>query len=76
MKKNIHIIKALSKAINEGDLEAFHKIIGLYISSVDEAELAKTSKLSIATIRRVATGSNNNMRTLFKVTAAIQSHWT
>lgn len=71
MKKNIHIVKVLSKAINEGDLEAFHKIIGGYISSVDEEELAKSSKLPIATIRSVASGTNYNIRTLFNITSAI-----
>lgn len=87
LKKNIKLIKidpseffndqklvaqALSDAIIEGDIEAFQEIIGGYLSSINKEELARISKLPIATIRRVASGTNYNIETLMKITAAIR----
>lgn len=87
MKKNIKLIEidpsdffrnqslvgqSLAEAIIEGDIEAFQEIIGGYINSINEEELARISKLPIATIRRVASGTNYNIETLMKITAAIR----
>ena len=87
MKKNIKLIEidpsdffrnqsmvgqSLAEAIIEGDIEAFQEIIGGYINSINEEKLARISKLPIATIRRVASGTNYNIETLMKITAAIR----
>ena len=66
------VAKALSEALIEGDKEAFHEIITGYLGVINKEELARVSKLPIATIRRVAAGSNYNIETLLKITAAIR----
>lgn len=66
------VAQALSEAIIDGDIEAFQEIIGGYLSSINKEELARISKLPIATIRRVASGTNYNIETLMKITAAIR----
>lgn len=65
------ITRALSQALIEGDQEAFQDIIMGYMNIINKEKLAKVSKLPIATIRRVAAGSNCNIETLLKITAAI-----
>jgi len=70
-KKHRKVAKALSEAIIEGDKEAFQEIIIGYLSIINKEELARISKLPIATIRRVAAGSNYNIETLLKITAAL-----
>jgi predicted transcriptional regulator len=42
-----------------------------YLSVVNKEELARSANLPIATIRRVAAGSNYNIETLLKITSAI-----
>lgn len=66
------VAEALSEAIIDGDIEAFQEIIGGYLSIINKEELARVSKLPIATVRRVAAGSNYNIETLLKITAAIR----
>jgi DNA-binding phage protein len=68
-----NVAKALSEALIDGDIEAFKEIIGGYLSVINKDELARKSKLPIATIRRVAAGSNYNIETLLKITAAIKN---
>ena len=71
LKNQNLIAKALSEALIDGDKEAFQEIIIGYLGIVNKEELARISKLPIATIRRVAAGSNYNIETLLKITAAI-----
>jgi predicted transcriptional regulator len=88
LKKNVKLFKitpkdfsrseekvtlALSQALMEGDREAFQEIIMGYLSIINKDELSRISKLPIATIRRVAAGSNYNIETLLKITAAIKN---
>lgn len=65
------LAKALSEALIEGDKEAFQEIISAYLSIINKEELSRKSKVPIATIRRMAAGSNYNIETLLKITAAI-----
>lgn len=65
------VSKALSIAILEGDKEAFHDIISGFLSVINKEELARRSKVPIATIRRMAAGSNFNVDSMLKVTSAI-----
>ena len=71
-KNQNDVAKALSEALLEGDKEAFQEIIIGYLGIINKEELARISKLPIATIRRVAAGSNYNIETLLKITAAIR----
>ncbi|MBI2519293.1 MAG: hypothetical protein HYV97_02700 [Bdellovibrio sp.] len=48
------IAEALSQAILDGDKEAFHEIIAGHLSIINKEELARRSKVPIATIRRMA----------------------
>ncbi len=70
-KHKQNLAKALSEAILSGDLSTFQEIIQGYLAVINKDELARVSKLPIATIRRVAAGSNYNIETLLKITAAI-----
>lgn len=70
LNKN-NVVRGLTEALLEGDIEAFHEIIQGYLSVINKEELSRKSKLPIATIRRVAAGSNYNVETLMKITAAI-----
>lgn len=63
---------ALSMAILEGDQVAFHDIISGYLSVVNKEELARRSKVPIATIRRMAAGANFNINNMLKVISAIK----
>jgi hypothetical protein len=65
------IAQALSEAILEGDKKSFHEIIAGYLSVINKEELARRSKVPIATIRRMAAGANFNIDNMFKVTSAI-----
>jgi len=65
------VADALSQAILEGDNEAFHEIISGYLSVINKEELSRRSKVPIATIRRMAAGSNFNIDSMLKVTSAI-----
>lgn len=65
------VAEALSEAILEGDKEAFHDIISGYLSMINKEELARRSKVPIATIRRMAAGANFNIDNMLKVTSAI-----
>lgn len=70
--KNSKVVaEALSQAILEGDKEAFHAIISGYLSVINKEELARRSKVPIATIRRMAAGANFNVDNMLKVTSAI-----
>ena len=71
-KNQNSVAKSLSEALLEGDKEAFQEIIIGYLGAINKEELARISKLPIATIRRVASGSNYNIETLLKITAAIK----
>ena len=70
-KHKQNLAKELSEAILSGDLSTFEEIIQGYLAVINKDELARVSKLPIATIRRVAAGSNYNIETLLKITAAI-----
>ena len=65
------VADALSQAILEGDKEAFHEIIAGFLSVINKEELARRSKVPIATIRRMAAGSNFNIDNMLKVTSVI-----
>lgn len=65
------VAEALSQAILDGDKEAFHDIIAGYLSVINKEELARRSKVPIATIRRMAAGANFNIDNMLKVTSAI-----
>jgi hypothetical protein len=66
-----NVALALSEALLEGDKDAFQEIIKSYLGVINKEELARISKVPIATIRRVAAGTNYNIETLLKITAAI-----
>lgn len=70
-KNNRMVANALAQAILEGDKEAFHEIFGGYLSVINKEELSRRSKVPIATIRRMAAGSNFNIDSMLKVTSAI-----
>lgn len=70
-KDSKYVTEALSHAILEGDKEAFHDIISGYLSVINKEELARRSKVPIATIRRMAAGANFNIDNMLKVTSAI-----
>lgn len=70
-KNSKMLAEALSQAILEGDKEAFHDIISGYLSVINKEELARRSKVPIATIRRMAAGANFNVDNMLKVTLAI-----
>jgi hypothetical protein len=70
-KDNKAVADALSQAILEGDREAFHEIISGYLSVINKEELARRSKIPIATIRRMAAGANFNVDNMLKLTSAI-----
>lgn len=70
-KNNKAVAEALSQAILEGDKRAFHDIISGYLSVINKEELARRSKVPIATIRRMAAGANFNIDNMLKVTSAI-----
>ena len=61
------VADALSQAILEGDKAAFHNIISAYLSVINKEELARRSKVPIATIRRMAAGANFNIDNMLKV---------
>lgn len=65
------VVASLSLALIEGDKEAFQEIISSYLSIINKEELSRLSKVPIATIRRMAAGSNYNIETLLKITNAI-----
>ena len=65
------VAEALAEAILEGDKEAFHEIISGHLSVINKEELARRSKVPIATIRRMAAGSNFTIDNMLKITAAI-----
>jgi hypothetical protein len=70
-KNRSEVADALSQAILEGDKEAFHEIIAGFLSVINKEELARRSKVPIATIRRMAAGSNFNIDNMLKVTSVI-----
>lgn len=65
------VTEALSQALLDGDKEAFHDIISGFLNVINKEELSRRSKVPIATIRRMASGSNFNIDNMLKVTAAI-----
>lgn len=65
------VSSSLAEAILEGDKSAFHEIISGYLSVINKEELSRRSKVPIATIRRMAAGSNFNIDNMLKVTFAI-----
>lgn len=65
------VIEALYECFALGDRQAFNDIISAYLSVINKEELSRVSKVPIATIRRVAAGSNHNLDTLFKIFKAI-----
>jgi predicted transcriptional regulator len=71
LKNRSLVAKGLAEAIISGDQESFQEIIMGYLSVINKEELARSAKLPIATIRRVASGSNYNIETLLKITSAI-----
>jgi hypothetical protein len=66
-----NISNALAQAILEGDREAFHEIFSGYLNVINKEELARKSNVPIATIRRMAAGSNFNIDNMLKITSAI-----
>jgi hypothetical protein len=70
-KDTSRVSQALSQSILEGDRQAFHEIISGYLSVINKEELARRSKVPIATIRRMAAGANFNIDSMLKVTFAI-----
>ncbi len=70
-KSRESVIDSLSEAILEGDKKAFHEILGGLLNVINKEELSRRSKVPIATIRRMAAGSNFNVDSMLKVTSAI-----
>jgi predicted transcriptional regulator len=71
--KDIEVVAiGLSHALLEGDKEAFHDILIAYLNVINKEELSRRSKIPIATIRRMANGSNFNVDNLLKMTKVIQ----
>lgn len=66
------VAEALSQAILDGDKAAFHDIFAGMLSVINKEELARRSNVPIATIRRMAAGSNFNVDSLLKITAAVK----
>ncbi len=66
------VTAALLQALLDGDKEAFHEIFSGYLSVVNKEELSRRSKVPIATIRRMAAGSNFNVDNLLKVTSVLR----
>lgn len=66
-----NISNALAQAILEGDKESFHDIFSGYLNVINKEELARKSKVPIATIRRMAAGANFNIDNMLKITLAI-----
>ncbi len=71
LRNRKNIAEALALAILDGDNEAFHDIITGYLGVVNKEELSRRSEVPIATIRRIAAGSNFNIENMLKITAAI-----
>ena len=71
MRDKEFVAKALAEAIVDGDDEAFYEIITGYLCAINKEELSRRSKVPIATIRRMAAGSNFNIRNMLKVISAI-----
>ena len=70
-KDHRKVAEAMTEAILEGDREAFHEIFAGFLCVINKEELARRSKVPIATIRRMAAGANFNVDNMLKVTAAI-----
>jgi hypothetical protein len=69
------VAEALSLAILDGDKDAFHEILSGFLSVINKEELARRSKVPIATIRRMAAGANFNIDNMLKVTSVINKEW-
>jgi len=63
--------KVLAQTIIEGDKEAFHELFSGFINVMNKKELARKSKVPIATIRRMAARANFNIDNMLKVTSVI-----
>ena len=67
------VSNALAQAILDGDKDAFHEIFSGYLRILNKEELSRRSRVPIATIRRMAAGSNFNIDNMLKVTSAIRN---
>lgn len=65
------IAQALLECLLDGDKESFYEILSAHLRVINKDELSRRSKIPIATIRRVAAGSNFSMDTFLKIMAAI-----
>jgi hypothetical protein len=66
------VSNALAQAILDGDKDAFHEIFSGYLRILNKEELSRRSRVPIATIRRMAAGSNFNIDNMLKITLAIR----
>lgn len=66
------VSNALAQAILDGDKDAFHEIFSGYLRILNKEELSRRSRVPIATIRRMAAGSNFNIDNMLKITSAIR----
>lgn len=67
------VANALAQAILDGDKEAFYEIICGYLAIVNKEELSRKSKVPIATIRRMAAGTNFTIENMLKVTKELRA---
>jgi hypothetical protein len=67
-----YVATGLVNALLDGDKEVFHDLLMAYLSVINKEELSRRSKIPIATIRRMANGSNFNVDNLLKLTHVIK----
>tara|TARA_R110000868_G_scaffold155691_6_gene382217 strand:+ start:89033 stop:89347 length:315 start_codon:yes stop_codon:yes gene_type:complete len=72
-KDNQVVARALAESILEGDREAFYEIFCGYLAVVNKEKLSRTSNVPIATIRRMAAGSNFTVENMLKVTKQLRA---
>lgn len=67
-----NVIRMLLQALVDANREDFYDILTFYLKAINKEELSRKSKIPIATIRRIAAGSNFNMDTFFKLAQSIR----
>jgi predicted transcriptional regulator len=65
------ILHSLISDLMNGNRDAFYETMTTYLKSVNKEEFSRKYKIPIATLRRVAAGSNFSVQTLFKISRAI-----
>ena len=70
-KNESAVQNVLAEALLEGDKDSFHEILCSYLNVINKEELSRRSNVPIATIRRMAAGSNFNINNLLKIFSAL-----